>query len=142
MARPICLRLLVHWIRAAASRTFWTAGRSRPIRMAMMAITTKSSISVKPHRRPGWTRAMPELPGLRTTYEMDAYDSGYRIHLTDQRLKADENWLSSRLFPLRLESFALRQPAHSPEHRLEISSLRYVRQKRMVRPRPAHIDHL
>src|SRR5262249_361672 len=50
MARPICLRLLLHWMRAAASRTFWTAGNSRPIRMAMMAMTTRSSISVKPRR--------------------------------------------------------------------------------------------
>ena len=47
MARPICLRLLLHCMRAAASRTFWTAGSSRPMRMAMMAITTNSSISVK-----------------------------------------------------------------------------------------------
>src|SRR5262245_42714172 len=50
-ARPICLRLLELWVRAAASRTFWTAGSSRPIRMAMMAITTKSSISVNPRQR-------------------------------------------------------------------------------------------
>ena len=42
-----------HWARAAASRTFWTAGRSRPIRMAMMAITTSSSISVNADRRDG-----------------------------------------------------------------------------------------
>src|SRR5947209_6049048 len=49
-ARPSCLRLLVHLMRAAASRTFWTAGRSRPIRMAMIAITTSSSIRVKPRR--------------------------------------------------------------------------------------------
>src|SRR5437763_1132077 len=40
--------LLLHWLRAAASRTFWTAGSSRPIRMAMIAITTSSSISVNP----------------------------------------------------------------------------------------------
>jgi hypothetical protein len=33
-------------MRAAASRTFWTAGSKRPIRIAMMAITTNSSISV------------------------------------------------------------------------------------------------
>src|SRR5262249_10953555 len=46
--RPICLRLLAHWIRAAAARTFWTAGRRRPIRIAIIAITTSSSISVKP----------------------------------------------------------------------------------------------
>src|SRR2546421_7179053 len=51
MARPICLRLLLHWLRAAASRTFCTAGTSRPIRMAMMAMTTSSSISVKPRER-------------------------------------------------------------------------------------------
>src|SRR5262249_25920038 len=37
-------------MRAAASRTFWTAGSSRPIRMAMIAITTNSSIRVKPPR--------------------------------------------------------------------------------------------
>ena len=35
---------------AAASRTFCTAGRRRPIRMAMMAMTTSNSISVKPPR--------------------------------------------------------------------------------------------
>src|SRR5262245_7987313 len=49
-ARPNCLRLLVQLIRAAASRTFCTAGSSRPIRIAMMAITTSNSISVKPPR--------------------------------------------------------------------------------------------
>src|SRR5438552_1034746 len=43
-----CLRLLEQLMRAAASRTFCTAGSSRPMRMAMIAITTKSSISVKP----------------------------------------------------------------------------------------------
>src|SRR5262245_14498808 len=40
-------------MRAAASRTFWTAGRSRPIRIAMMAMTTSSSISVKAQRGRG-----------------------------------------------------------------------------------------
>src|SRR5262249_50404413 len=46
----ICLRLLAHDMRAAASRTFWTAGSNRPIRMAMMAITTSNSMRVKPRR--------------------------------------------------------------------------------------------
>jgi len=50
-ARPICFRLLDDCMRAAASRTFWTAGRRRPIKMAMMAITTSSSISVNAPRR-------------------------------------------------------------------------------------------
>src|SRR5262249_542552 len=51
VAMPICLRLLEHFMRAAASRTFCTAGSRRPIRMAMMAITTSNSISVRANRR-------------------------------------------------------------------------------------------
>src|SRR5262249_58510004 len=50
-ANPNCLRLLTHWARRAASRAAWTAGRSRAMRTAMIAITTSSSISVKPSRR-------------------------------------------------------------------------------------------
>jgi len=37
-------------MRAAAARTFWTAGKSRPMRMAMMAMTTSNSMSVKADR--------------------------------------------------------------------------------------------
>src|SRR5262249_24786332 len=48
-----CLRLFVHCVLAAASRTFCTAGRRRPIRMAMIAITTSSSINVKADRPRG-----------------------------------------------------------------------------------------
>jgi hypothetical protein len=36
----ICLRLLLQEVRLAASRAFRTAGRSKPSRTAMMAITT------------------------------------------------------------------------------------------------------
>src|SRR5262245_59981605 len=43
--------LLVHWARRAASRAAWTAGSSRAMSTPMMAITTKSSISVNPRRR-------------------------------------------------------------------------------------------
>jgi hypothetical protein len=39
--------LFWHCDLAAASRTFCTAGNSKPIKMAMIAITTSSSISVK-----------------------------------------------------------------------------------------------
>src|SRR4051794_8643211 len=56
MARPICFRLLMHWARRAASRAAWTAGSSRAIRTAMMAMTTRSSISVKARR--AWDRIM------------------------------------------------------------------------------------
>ena len=45
-ASAICLRLFGHCMRAAASRTFWTAGSNSPMRIAMMAMTTSSSISV------------------------------------------------------------------------------------------------
>ena len=41
----------MHWMRRAASRAACTAGKSIAIKTAMIAITTKSSISVKPARR-------------------------------------------------------------------------------------------
>src|SRR5262245_39861722 len=50
MARLSCFRLFWQLMRAAASRTFWTAGSNRPIRTAMIAMTTSSSISVNPMR--------------------------------------------------------------------------------------------
>src|SRR5437868_4327839 len=56
IARPICLRLLVHWARRAASRADCTAGSSRAIRTAIIAITTRSSIRVKPRRHPDSNR--------------------------------------------------------------------------------------
>src|SRR5262245_17426841 len=40
----------MHCVRAAASRTFCTAGTSNAIRMAMMAMTTSNSINVKARR--------------------------------------------------------------------------------------------
>src|SRR5262245_36131554 len=50
MARPICLRLLTHCARRAASRADWTEGSKRAIRTAMIAMTTSNSIRVKPGR--------------------------------------------------------------------------------------------
>src|SRR5579871_4578435 len=52
MAKPICLRLLAQRMRLAASRTFCTAGSSNPIKTAMMAMTTSSSIKVNAARWP------------------------------------------------------------------------------------------
>src|SRR3954447_9232217 len=52
-------------MREAASRTFWTAGSRRPMRMAMIAITTSSSISVKPRRVPVAARGR-KGSGVRT----------------------------------------------------------------------------
>src|ERR1043166_3507251 len=49
-ASAICLRLFWHFARAAAARTFWTAGSNRPMSIAMIAMTTSNSISVKADR--------------------------------------------------------------------------------------------
>src|SRR5262245_21114791 len=46
-------------LRLAASRTFWMAGSNRPIRTAIMAMTTSSSIRVKAGRRRGTGMAEP-----------------------------------------------------------------------------------
>src|SRR2546423_1412849 len=62
MARAICFKLFWHLVRAAASRTFWTAGSNRPIRIAMMAITTSNSISVNARRRSGHGTRMGLAP--------------------------------------------------------------------------------
>jgi len=50
MPNPICFRLLTHCERRAASRAACTAGSKRAIKTAMIAITTSSSIRVKPRR--------------------------------------------------------------------------------------------
>ena len=49
-ARPICLRLFLHWVFRADSRADCTAGSNMPIRTAMIAITTITSMSVNPVR--------------------------------------------------------------------------------------------
>src|SRR5262249_48450759 len=64
MARPICLRLLVHWARRAASRADCTAGSSSAIKTAMMAMTTKSSISVKPRALANRSMGRPSKGGM------------------------------------------------------------------------------
>ena len=58
-ARPSCRRLLPQAVRLAASRTFWTAGTSRPISTAMMAMTTSSSMRVKAVRFTGASSPKP-----------------------------------------------------------------------------------
>src|SRR5438128_11732669 len=60
---PTCLRLFWHCVRAAASRTFCTAGTSKAMRMAIIAMTTRSSIKVKPDRR--LMTLLPNEKGMR-----------------------------------------------------------------------------
>ena len=53
MAREICFTLPTQETRFAFSFALASAGRSILARMAMIAITTSSSMRVKPHRREG-----------------------------------------------------------------------------------------
>src|SRR5262249_27785540 len=78
MARPICLRLLTHCDRRAASRAAWTAGSSRAISTPMIAMTTSSSIRVKPFRRD--IRCPPE--------EKDDRDQGTMTRITTMHDRA------------------------------------------------------
>ena len=50
IASRICLRLFVHVVRAADSRTRLVAGTNIAIAIATMAMTTRSSVSVNPRR--------------------------------------------------------------------------------------------
>ena len=61
MASPSCLRLFVHCARRAASRAACTAGKSRAISTAMIAMTTRSSMSVKPERRSDMVIPTPSI---------------------------------------------------------------------------------
>src|ERR1700753_3815136 len=45
---PTCFKLFMHWMRLAFSLAEASAGSSIAARMAMMAMTTSSSINVKP----------------------------------------------------------------------------------------------
>src|SRR4029079_3819545 len=93
MARLSCLRLFWQAMRAAASRTFWTAGSSRPIRTAMIAITTSSSMSVNPER---WRRAAAMANSLRTdedlvTHRANGRDIGWAQSSAEKLQGAESN---------------------------------------------------
>src|SRR5947209_13280207 len=55
---PIWRKLLWHPARSAASRTFWTAGATRPKETARMSTATRNSTRVNPR---GWDVAMWHL---------------------------------------------------------------------------------
>src|SRR3954453_8465888 len=79
--RPICLRLLLHDIRRAASRADCTAAKSSATSRPMIAITTNSSTSVKP--RDGNHRVGPI--GVNATFQViriaGAIDYAFRQHM-------------------------------------------------------------
>jgi hypothetical protein len=61
MNNPICLKLFKQDILSAFRLARDKAGKSMAARIAMMAITTNSSISVKPPRRRSIMRGMASL---------------------------------------------------------------------------------
>src|SRR5215475_243835 len=76
MAKPICLTLLAHFVRSATARIRWTAGRIRPMRVAMIAMTTSSSTRVKPLRRTIGVGSWRRNP----VGAMRRFESNYRPH--------------------------------------------------------------
>src|SRR4051812_22220809 len=63
----ICLRLLMHWMPCARIFAWLKAGNNKAARMAMMAITTRSSIRVKASRLFRIPSNEPEKFGDRIT---------------------------------------------------------------------------
>src|SRR5262249_24001857 len=89
---PICFMLFTHWARRAASRAAWTAGSKSAIKTAMIAITTKSSIRVKPGRN---DRRFIEETSRRWTYEEDGSAvkfPGCRIRVKDNLVPGQTLW--------------------------------------------------
>src|SRR6059058_3919472 len=81
-ARATWRRLLLHFTLFADSRTFCTAGSSRPISTAMMAITTSNSIRVNARRRRKklhMTRTPKELRDLSLVAHLEIVGSWWRI---------------------------------------------------------------
>src|SRR5262249_38840769 len=109
------------WMRAAASRIFWTAGSNRPMRMAMMAITTSSSISVKPRlRRAGQVNDMTYSPSVirRTGEKADGPTMGPSLQRDVERLRT---WRHRQADPRRPGEVVL------PRHRHDLLYLHLVR---------------
>ena len=59
----------MHWMRRAASRADCTAGRSKAISTAMMAITTRSSIKVNAERRVFMGSFSSRITGMKIEYD-------------------------------------------------------------------------
>src|SRR5579885_462310 len=83
---------------AAAERTFCTAGTRRPIRMAMIAITTSSSISVKPGRtaRRGMGGRMATPSESENEQEVRTNCGGYSAEQADVKRESWEFLVPAR----------------------------------------------
>src|SRR5438552_3106487 len=70
--------LFMHLARAAAARTFCTAGNSKPIKIPMMAMTTRSSIRVKPADL-RVVAMISMLPEEESDEEIERAQNGWRL---------------------------------------------------------------
>src|SRR5262245_8758161 len=89
--------LLVHWERRAASRADWTGGRSKAIRTAMIAITTSSSIRVKPFEARSRNDAFVMVLPLDQWSRTKTTDDG-ELHNRDvsgilRKVKREDGWV-------------------------------------------------
>src|SRR6266851_5681783 len=134
-------------MRAAASRTFCTAGKSRPMRIAMMAITTSSSISVKPRlRRAGRVNDMMYSPSVirRTGEKADGPTTGPSFQRDVERLRtlrhcqADPRRAGEVILPgHRHDLLLLDNDAPLHHHRIRFQLFRGIR---VGRGRGCHAD--
>src|SRR5258707_15368566 len=65
LTSPICFRLLTQMMRVALALTLASAGNNNDARIAMIAMTTSSSIKVKARFDPGSVRFMVIVIALR-----------------------------------------------------------------------------
>src|ERR1022692_1666742 len=87
-ARPICLRLFMQLARLAFSLAVASAGNSIAARMAMMAMTTRSSIKVKPAEHALVFSICPFIPNV---FVAARFQSANRDDNQTQRLTGASN---------------------------------------------------
>src|SRR5437773_2435813 len=98
MARPHCLSLLRQLIRLAESFAFASAGSNKPARMAIIAMTTRSSMSVKPPFEPRHVTSSFRL-SIRILLLMNHYRSA--INTIAQGGSVSDRCLAARCCDIR-----------------------------------------
>src|SRR4051812_49781679 len=100
--------LLRQVVRLALSRTFWTAGTSRAMRIAMIAMTTRSSIRVNAGRERGdeWGMGMKHRlqvgqSNRRRALQFKRSSGVLAMQLSDIRRAPDLGRSSGQCLPMR-----------------------------------------
>src|SRR5439155_25869329 len=82
-----CLRLFTHWIDCALAFALASAGNNRLAKIAMMAITTSSSISVKPAALPAAAERRPDEEAFHIMMSHFSIKRVYRINSANYSVK-------------------------------------------------------